>query len=115
MARTAASGRHADGTSRCIAKSQISDAIIGPKGLGGGSSGPGDRFLTGSGEPQRHILGPSEPTGTAWNTKHSYGKRGLRRAPAERAIASKFEECRSEEHTSELQSLMRTSYAVFCL
>src|SRR3546814_9487410 len=24
-------------------------------------------------------------------------------------------ECRSEEHTSELQSLMRTSYAVFCL
>src|SRR3546814_6808151 len=104
MARTAASGRHADGTSRCIAKSQISDAIIGPKGLGGGSSGPGDRFLTGSGEPQRHILGPSEPTGTAWNTKHSYGKRGLRRAPA-----------RSDEHTSELQSIMRSSYAGFCL
>src|SRR3546814_7926922 len=26
-----------------------------------------------------------------------------------------FEEVRSEEHTSELQSLMRTSYAVFCL
>src|SRR3546814_3353552 len=25
------------------------------------------------------------------------------------------EEARSEEHTSELQSLMRTSYAVFCL
>src|SRR3546814_8393861 len=25
------------------------------------------------------------------------------------------EVCRSEEHTSELQSLMRTSYAVFCL
>src|SRR3546814_8148245 len=25
------------------------------------------------------------------------------------------EEVRSEEHTSELQSLMRTSYAVFCL
>src|SRR3546814_2593331 len=24
-------------------------------------------------------------------------------------------ECRSEEHTSELQSLMRTSYAAFCL
>src|SRR3546814_3793193 len=24
-------------------------------------------------------------------------------------------ECRSEEHTSELQSLMRISYAVFCL
>src|SRR3546814_7827603 len=26
-----------------------------------------------------------------------------------------IEEARSEEHTSELQSLMRTSYAVFCL
>src|SRR3546814_5603734 len=26
-----------------------------------------------------------------------------------------LEECRSEEHTSELQSLMRISYAVFCL
>src|SRR3546814_3652707 len=25
------------------------------------------------------------------------------------------ESCRSEEHTSELQSLMRISYAVFCL
>src|SRR3546814_4740323 len=27
----------------------------------------------------------------------------------------RFEEARSEEHTSELQSLMRISYAVFCL
>src|SRR3546814_1899594 len=27
----------------------------------------------------------------------------------------RVEEARSEEHTSELQSLMRTSYAVFCL
>src|SRR3546814_7154283 len=26
-----------------------------------------------------------------------------------------FADCRSEEHTSELQSLMRISYAVFCL
>src|SRR3546814_7982496 len=35
---------------------------------------------------------------------------GLRTMPA---IFSK--NCRSEEHTSELQSLMRISYAVFCL
>src|SRR3546814_6810406 len=28
---------------------------------------------------------------------------------------SKFTDARSEEHTSELQSLMRSSYAVFCL
>src|SRR3546814_21153664 len=31
------------------------------------------------------------------------------------AIASALEVIRSEEHTSELQSLMRISYAVFCL
>src|SRR3546814_2785073 len=34
--------------------------------------------------------------------------------PAQGRIAARFGE-RSEEHTSELQSLMRISYAVFCL
>src|SRR3546814_2897669 len=41
-----------------------------------------------------------------------------RRAPAGagRAVARpQREDLRSEEHTSELQSLMRSSYAVFCL
>src|SRR3546814_3773507 len=33
----------------------------------------------------------------------------------ERAIDHRREDARSEEHTSELQSLMRRSYAVFCL
>src|SRR3546814_7021604 len=33
----------------------------------------------------------------------------------QRAASRKHHEKRSEEHTSELQSLMRTSYAVFCL
>src|SRR3546814_7724368 len=32
-----------------------------------------------------------------------------------RALADAMDVHRSEEHTSELQSLMRTSYAVFCL
>src|SRR3546814_5990548 len=31
------------------------------------------------------------------------------------AVARQTEEARTEEHTSELQSLMRNSYAVFCL
>src|SRR3546814_2037493 len=31
------------------------------------------------------------------------------------ALRQMGEDCRSEEHTSELQSLMRNSYAVFCL
>src|SRR3546814_2725220 len=34
---------------------------------------------------------------------------------AREALAREIAELRSEEHTSELQSLMRTSYAVFCL
>src|SRR3546814_2323059 len=38
------------------------------------------------------------------------GERGKRKAPPDRVAAE-----RSEEHTSELQSLMRISYAVFCL
>src|SRR3546814_10849742 len=39
--------------------------------------------------------------------------RGLIRYTTQNAIDGK--PSRSEEHTSELQSLMRTSYAVFCL
>src|SRR3546814_2185701 len=35
-------------------------------------------------------------------------------ARSPRILRSKFS-CRSEEHTSELQSLMRSSYAAFCL
>src|SRR3546814_10381009 len=31
------------------------------------------------------------------------------------SVGCKHTHCRSEEHTSELQSLMRNSYAVFCL
>src|SRR3546814_21046484 len=38
---------------------------------------------------------------------------GPRRAPRRRRVAPAA--ARSEEHTSELQSLMRISYAVFCL
>src|SRR3546814_9204461 len=36
-------------------------------------------------------------------------------APAPAALAHTRDRLRSEEHTSELQSLMRNSYAVFCL
>src|SRR3546814_3645620 len=37
------------------------------------------------------------------------------KAGVEQGPASFHRRCRSEEHTSELQSLMRNSYAVFCL
>src|SRR3546814_8300018 len=36
-------------------------------------------------------------------------RRGVQLKPGDAGV------CRSEEHTSELQSLMRSSYAVFCL
>src|SRR3546814_2017671 len=41
-------------------------------------------------------------------------ERRLQNDPAEE-LATALAEIRSEEHTSELQSLMRISYAVFCL
>src|SRR3546814_5524387 len=43
--------------------------------------------------------------------KHEKARRGEERRQRER----RSDADRSEEHTSELQSLMRTSYAVFCL
>src|SRR3546814_3744534 len=42
------------------------------------------------------------------------GRRGRRSPPAGRNLR-RYRDARSEEHTSELQSLMRISYAVFCL
>src|SRR3546814_4864969 len=53
-------------------------------------------LILGAGEGER---GPAQP----------YAATGRRRQPA--YVRSR----RSEEHTSELQSLMRISYAVFCL
>src|SRR3546814_3427952 len=39
----------------------------------------------------------------------------LHRFWCRRSLLGRRRRCRSEEHTSELQSLMRISYAVFCL
>src|SRR3546814_7399789 len=48
-----------------------------------------------------------------------YGREVVEETPEDQAIAEFMREReelkRSEEHTSELQSLMRTSYAIFCL
>src|SRR3546814_4600000 len=45
----------------------------------------------------------------------SHSQRGFRWKGREGRIAAQRYAARSEEHTSELQSLMRISYAVFCL
>src|SRR3546814_4969275 len=52
---------------------------------------------------------PAEPASR--EESHAPFRSASRRDPDHRAWLSS----RSEEHTSELQSLMRTSYAVFCL
>src|SRR3546814_10180713 len=49
---------------------------------------------------------------TAWRARHRSNRRTSGRSPA---AAQAGRSGRSEEHTSELQSLMRISYAVFCL
>src|SRR3546814_4508357 len=47
--------------------------------------------------------------------KLSYNPQMLVYHPARKSVAELESKWRSEEHTSELQSLMRISYAVFCL
>src|SRR3546814_10740194 len=57
---------------------------------------------TGRSARDKFIVQDAETADTIW-----WGKTNVTMTPAHFA--------RSEEHTSELQSLMRTSYAVFCL
>src|SRR3546814_4013844 len=47
--------------------------------------------------------------------RHLPGRAQLMPPARRRLAAGRSEQPRSEEHTSELQSLMRISYAVFCL
>src|SRR3546814_2723654 len=56
------------------------------------------------------LTGPSRRAGTAFDDPAQ-----LAPGPRSREPDPDPEPPRSEEHTSELQSLMRTSYAVFCL
>src|SRR3546814_8891949 len=46
---------------------------------------------------------------------HRQGARSTGLSTPDRPLSTARAEARSEEHTSELQSLMRISYAVFCL
>src|SRR3546814_5288305 len=69
---------------------------------GGKVLAPTIEFLTQRGIP---VMGHVGLTPQAVNILGGYGVRGK----------SEEEARRSEEHTSELQSLMRISYAVFCL
>src|SRR3546814_2837658 len=54
------------------------------------------------------------PYTTLFRSRRSARKSGLRHPASLRCVRGRAG-ARSEEHTSELQSLMRISYAVFCL
>src|SRR3546814_10484431 len=51
----------------------------------------------------------------AWRSFFVWGTRSQRPGPYPSPHQTQLPNRRSEEHTSELQSLMRISYAVFCL
>src|SRR3546814_2322454 len=55
------------------------------------------------------VVNSPDRSGRGWLDGVSHGQQPSRRA------VDRNEHHRSEEHTSELQSLMRISYAVFCL
>src|SRR3546814_5565948 len=55
------------------------------------------------------------PRGARASATEMAGARGDGRRVSAHGFGQSPEEYRSEEHTSELQSLMRISYAVFCL
>src|SRR3546814_6482415 len=60
-------------------------------------------------EERRTIMARWLPTVALEQQQAAGAEGGIELSPGERAWV------RSEEHTSELQSLMRSSYAVFCL
>src|SRR3546814_1553139 len=58
---------------------------------------------------------PAEPVAQLRRLPHAPAHEIGAQACAQRTAVFEPERARSEEHTSELQSLMRISYAVFCL
>src|SRR3546814_6254401 len=74
------------------------------------------RFPPSRGQEQTDCILPKSVVGPTRSKFMPAKLRASKRDPDSFSIASnKVGQSRSEEHTSELQSLMRTSYAVFCL
>src|SRR3546814_9788634 len=80
---------------------------------------PFEIVLVASNDPEAQGLQFAQAEGIA---TFALSHRGLKRAEFDAVIDTELRKAgadyvalRSEEHTSELQSLMRTSYAVFCL
>src|SRR3546814_8114496 len=74
------------------------------------------------GRPRQTVPHPTKSVAAAISVELLDGRRACFETPASRAPQHEVFLCvtrslphRSEEHTSELQSLMRISYAVYCL
>src|SRR3546814_3799613 len=76
----------------------------------GGTGGQGE-YLVGNRRESGHEHDPEPVLGKQTLYPHKRSSPTQARDPRPQRI----EQVRSEEHTSELQSLMRNSYAVFCL
>src|SRR3546814_3616553 len=74
----------------------------------------GDQFQTVDQANAAHVLG-LKPEQVKIHTLYAGGSFGRRANTVSDYVVEGAEIARSEEHTSELQSLMRISYAVFCL
>src|SRR3546814_1869090 len=75
----------------------------------GGITAPLPDIVLDPRQPRRFEPGPDIVDDGAGDALRDHGGQAHRHQPAQRCAD------RSEEHTSELQSLMRISYAVFCL
>src|SRR3546814_7721697 len=79
------------------------------------------RFLTGQGRFTDDIDRPGQVHAYFVRSPHAHARiKGIDKAAAEQApgviaVFTGADMARTEEHTSELQSLMRNSSAVFCL
>src|SRR3546814_10484451 len=73
------------------------------------------RGAAGAGWPHPpYVAGDGRCGGNIWCNR-GCERAGVKQFIEHRGIAAPLRLTRSEEHTSELQSLMRISYAVFCL
>src|SRR3546814_9210210 len=92
-------------------------AVIGERGVeldergAGADLGVGIRAARDAADPDQR----QPPLGPAIHLGNQCRRWTEQRPTAEAAGLAAMPALRSEEHTSELQSLMRTSYAVFCL
>src|SRR3546814_5953796 len=76
----------------------------------------GDSMASGEGNPDGYTWVPALNNHiTDWVYRRCHRSKTSGHALAAKAIEEASDKTRSEEHTSELQSLMRISYAVFCL